>query len=99
METNLNEYNKGSKILIDELLKGTYNLTEAQEQCSKLWNLIPSDIQLNPYRINTLMKERFGTDPNWNKYCKKFKIDGRSRFVNNEIMAESMRKIKKDLHN
>jgi hypothetical protein len=93
METNLRKYNKGQKILIDKLSNGKYTYAEATERCSKLWNLIPSCMEVNPVRLNNLMKERFGSDPDWSKYCMTFKIDINSEFFNNEFIAEVIRTI------
>lgn len=86
---NLNKYNKEERILINDLSQNKLTLTEARERCSKLWKLIPVDVDLNPIMLNNLMKEKFGNDPDWNKYCKTFKInvsdvdeEGVERYIN-----------------
>jgi len=73
-ETNLEKYEIEQTILIKELEENKLTLTQTRERCSKLWNLIPITYDVNPVRLNNLMEEKFGNEPEFNKYKRTFKI-------------------------
>ena len=73
-EINLEKYNIEQTILIKELEENKLTLTQARERCSKLWNLIPITYDVNPVRLNNLMEEKFGNEPDFKKYKRTFKI-------------------------
>ena len=71
---NLDAFDIEERILYDEISQDKLTFAQANERCSKLWDLIPIDVDVNPVRLNNLMKEKYDNDPDWNKYCKTFKI-------------------------
>jgi len=74
IETNLDKYSIEESILINDLQENKLTFIEATERCLKLWGLIPITYNVNPVRLNNLMEEKFGNDPNFNKHKRTYKI-------------------------
>jgi hypothetical protein len=73
MKTDLEDFYAEQKKLIEEIKSDKLSCLEAQSRCKELWKLIPSDLLVNPFRLNDLMKEKYGNSPDWN-YSKVFNI-------------------------
>jgi hypothetical protein len=73
METNLENYYREEKILIEEIRTGKLNCLEAQSRCKELWKLIPYDVHINSLTLDNLMEEKYSNSSDWN-YSKNFKI-------------------------
>ena len=71
----MDDFDKEERILYDEISQDKLTFAEASERCKKLWDLVPVDVDVNPVRLNILMKEKYGNDPDWNKYSKTYRIN------------------------
>ena len=91
MENNLDKFDIEERILYDEISQDKLTYAQARKRCIKLWKLIPTDTDVNPVRLNILMKTKFGNDPDWNKYSKTFKINVGS--ICDESIEEYMNKV------
>ena len=75
MPEYLSEYMTEEQKLMYEILQDKLTFNEVIERCSKLWELIPYDVDLNPVGLDNLIKVKFGNDPeNWPKYKKTYPI-------------------------
>lgn len=98
LEKNLDKFDIEERILFKEIEADKLTLTEARERCSKLWELIPTDMDLNPVGLNNLMKEKYGNDPEFHKYSQTFTIpwkDIRGQ-MSNKHRANILRAAKKN---
>jgi hypothetical protein len=85
MEIDLVKYNTEESILFDDILNNKLSLNDARERCVKLWKLIPYDTDINPVRLNNLMKEKYGNELDFYKYSKIYTINVSN---NDEISIE-----------
>jgi len=95
VEENLDKYKIEEEILYKEIKEDKLTLTEARERCSKLWELIPTTMDLNPFALNNLMKEKYGNDPEFNKYTQTFTIPIRGQ-MSNKHRKNILRQAKKN---
>jgi hypothetical protein len=75
METNLDKYNDEETKLIEDIQNNDLSYNDVKERCYKLWDLIPIDYNINPIKLNDLLKEKYGNELEFNKHDRIFKID------------------------
>ena len=73
MEEDLKEYYKMEKILVDDITNNRIQFDELRERLTTLWELIPTNIDLNPVGLYRVIEENFHHE--WNKQKVTYKID------------------------
>lgn len=67
MEINLEKYYKMELVLVNEILENKLTLNQVRERCNELWELIPTDVSINPVRLDNLIKDKHENDPDWKR--------------------------------
>ena len=66
MKNDLEDYFIAQKALIEEIKADKLTCLEAQDRCISLWRLVPPNVILDSFTLNSLMKEKYGNSPDWN---------------------------------
>jgi len=61
----LKEFREEYSKLIDEIKNDQLTYEEAQIRCDEMWGLVPAHILVSSRTLHTLMKEKYGDNPNW----------------------------------
>lgn len=77
MNNELKPYREQEAILIKDIENNELTYSQVSERLNDLYKLIPSNISLNPVRLNNLIIEKYSDDPDWKKERENniFKID------------------------
>jgi hypothetical protein len=98
---DLKKYKEAESQLMHEIFGLELTYEQALERCKQLWELIPSNIDLNPVALNKLMKETYGNHPDFNKHGVTYKIvigDLKDEDID-EYLKKVVEKIKKPIPN
>lgn len=60
IQTTLPQFYEAEKSLYQDLLEKKLTYSEATIRYSEMCNFIPSNVSINPFRLNQVIKEQFG---------------------------------------